>query len=284
MFRKKEVYGVIGNPVKQSKSPKLFNYVFKRDNINAVYKRFHFKKVDLDFMIKKNIKGLSVTTPFKRDAVKYLDVDCSVGGSINTITNKDGCLIGSNTDIVIRKLIEKKLPSAKNYIILGYGAVAKALEKEFERYERSGLPKNPFGIKKSDNKLAFIIDDSREDEDNDKLYYASHIHLDKIDWHVIINATPLGSYSKINESLLRLPESKDRNKLVCDYVYNPHETKLIRDAKTKGFKTINGLEIFLAQANNQYYEWFHKEMFDEIEETQKKGRYKELYDFLSYMQ
>ena len=108
-------YFVIGNPIDHSLSPKLHNYWFKKNNINAIYDRKKINEKDLESIIyeikKEQIHGINVTVPFKKAVIPYLDKlspDAKQTESVNTIILSNNNLVGHNTDIYgFTKAIEK---------------------------------------------------------------------------------------------------------------------------------------------------------------------------------
>jgi shikimate dehydrogenase len=102
-----QIYGIIGNPVKHSLSPKIHNAEFQRLGINAAYLPFEVGKDMLGLAFEGirslGIRGVNITIPFKEEAVDHVDEipeDLDRGiGALNTIVNRDGVLYGYNTDV-----------------------------------------------------------------------------------------------------------------------------------------------------------------------------------------
>ena len=100
-------YLVIGNPIDHSLSPKLHNYWIKKNNLKAVYNKKELNSDDLKDLIEKvrekNISGINVTVPFKKEIIPHLDrltLDAEATQSVNTIIlTNDGKIVGHNTDI-----------------------------------------------------------------------------------------------------------------------------------------------------------------------------------------
>ena len=114
---KKKRYLVIGNPIKHSLSPKLHNYWFKNNDINAVYDKKKINKSDIKSIISKirneKISGINVTVPFKKSVIPFLDKltpDADEVQSVNTIYKENNIIIGANTDILA---FEKSINSYK---------------------------------------------------------------------------------------------------------------------------------------------------------------------------
>ena len=130
-------YLVVGNPINHSLSPKLHNFWFKENNIDAVYEK---QKLEVDklesliFKIKeKKIEGINVTVPFKKIVIPFLDklsFEAQKTQSVNTIYLDNNEVIGHNTDIDGFELGIKKFKfniSNKKILILGAGGVVSSI-------------------------------------------------------------------------------------------------------------------------------------------------------------
>ena len=128
------LFGVIGNPVRHSLSPALHNAAFSATGLNALY--LAFKANDIEGCIRGvkglGIKGASITIPFKRSVIPYLDQMDPLAdriGAVNTIVNRGGRLEGYNTDAfgALKALEEKIELPGKSSIIMGAGGAARAI-------------------------------------------------------------------------------------------------------------------------------------------------------------
>jgi len=242
------LFAVLGNPIKHSKSPLIHNIALKEANLNAVYLAFEVKnvKIAIDAMKEFGIIGYSVTIPHKIETMKYLDeieTKAKKIGAINTVHNKEGKLYGYNTDCLsaMNVLKEKINLNGKKVYLIGAGGVSRAII--------AGLEEEKALVTVFDIEEARAIQLAKE-------FNAKAGSISKIDSNadIIINATPIGMHPKIVET----PYPKEflkKEMLVFDVVYNPLETKLIKDAKQKGCKTIQGIEMFLGQAFEQFRIW-----------------------------
>ena len=239
-----KIIGLLGHPIEHSRSHLLFNALFKAGGINAVYLPFaieprYFRR---DFsLIKSFLKpaGLSITSPYKIIAMKLVD-RLSKGakeiGAINTIYRKGNKLIGINTDWI--GVIEsfwplRKLLKGRQALIIGKGGASRAI---IYALRHSGIKTTVFTRKPGRNTLP-LGQISR---------YCRGLGRDK----VIINATPVGMFPHIDKS--PVPKScLKKGTIVFDTIYNPAETRLLKDAKGKGCITVNGLKMFLVQAFKQ---------------------------------
>tara|TARA_B100000674_G_C37864516_1_gene926436 strand:- start:139 stop:933 length:795 start_codon:yes stop_codon:yes gene_type:complete len=243
-------YFVIGNPIDHSLSPKLHNYWFKKNNINAIYDRKKINEKDLESIIyeikKEQIHGINVTVPFKKAVIPYLDKlspDAKQTESVNTIILSNNNLVGHNTDIYgFTKAIEKLKfnMKKKNILILGAGGV---------------VPSIIFALKKMDVAQITISNRTKQKAENLKSQFNNLEILDwgdTIDFDVIINATSLG----LNKESIDLDFSEStKNKLFYDVIYNPEETNFLKKGKKNGNKTENGKLMFVYQALEAFKLW-----------------------------
>ncbi len=279
---KTKLYGVIGNPIAHSKSPLIFNQLFSRLDVDAVY---HYWKIadnaDLEKFVKNmktfNLQGVSVTLPFKKQVIPYLDglddlakkLEC-----INTVTVRDEKLIGYNFDGVgaISPLTKLKDWKNLNYLFIGLGGAAEGIILTLiHLYDMEGkLAVAMRNISKGDefkkkvnslnNKnINFEVHDLEKVAKPDS---AQPSFLNEFD--VIINTTPLGmSIAADPDNVKQSPVAQENlspKHLVYDIVYNPLETTLIKDALSQGARVIYGHTMFLEQARRQFNLWTGKEV------------------------
>ena len=130
-------YLVIGNPIKHSLSPKLHNYWFKKNNINAVYEKKQLNKSDIKSVISRvrngEIDGINVTIPFKKEIIPFLDQLTPVAEevcAVNTIYKENNKVVGHNTDVAGFELAIRRINydiNNKKVFILGAGGAVSAI-------------------------------------------------------------------------------------------------------------------------------------------------------------
>lgn len=226
---------IIGNPVTHSKSPDIYNYLFKYFKINKEYTlRPVLDKEDLPLTIRE-FEAVNITYPFKEEAFKLCNTyEKSVRkiGSVNTIINKNGKLKGINTDGVgfARSISEFK--NIDTILIIGAGATAKAasIALRDEGYlvvvaSRSSIPLLTFGC----------------------FTYPFNQYNDRLEPDLVVNMTPVG----LEDDNLPFPakiESIIETASVCiDLIYG-HETPFLKLAKEKGKITRDGRDLLKYQA------------------------------------
>ena len=133
-----KLFGIIGKPLNQTLSPKIFNAIFKKRNLPYRYLPFQVEKEHLKNLILCmkliDVEGLNVTAPYKESVISFLDgLDATAkeSGSVNAIVRSKNRFIGYNTDGVgfSEALFEKKgfAPKGKNIVIVGEGGAAKGI-------------------------------------------------------------------------------------------------------------------------------------------------------------
>ena len=256
------VYGLVGDPVGHSLSPIMMNTAFRRESINAVYLALQAKNLK-DFLACVRdipIHGFSVTMPYKEQIVQHLDnmdTFTEKTGACNTVIRaQDGKLYGFNTDVfgVLRPLEQRVvLPNAR-ILVIGAGGAARAAV---------------FGLRER-NAQVFIT--NRSSAAGQKLAKQSRAKfipraaLRKMDFDVIINATPVGMSELPDKSAVSpLNEDEIRAKYLMEMIYAPVETRLVRMARAKGVQIISGAEMFVHQGARQFEIWTGKPApFDEM--------------------
>ncbi|HPC85225.1 MAG TPA: shikimate dehydrogenase [Smithellaceae bacterium] len=240
---------LLGNPVRQSLSPLMHQSVFRAMEMNASYSAFCVS--DLAAAVAgiraMNIRGASVTIPFKTAVMDYLDeieADAAAVGAVNTIVNDDGRLIGHNTDWLglMSALRAQTDIKGKKFIILGAGGTARAAA---------------YGIRKEGGR-PIIVNRTPEKGMALAMQFGCPLYplaqIGKIRAFGLINATPVGMFPDIQKS--PVPPSVLANyRVVADVVYHPLKTKLLRDAEAKGCRVIPGLEMFVRQGAQQSMLW-----------------------------
>ena len=260
--------GILGYPIKHSLSPKIHNFWLKSMSINGKYRAISTPKKNLknkiNFLNNKGYKGLNLTIPHKENVLKFLDKtdnNVKITGAANTlIFVKKNKIKGKNTDIYgFEKAINKLMKNKKkeNAMVLGGGGAARAVILVLigMKYKKilivNRTKKNATKIKKD-----FIKNFSLKPRT--KIICEDLVNSEKFmgNVDVLINTTPLGmkGFPDLKLSIKNLK----KNSAVFDLIYNPLETKLIKQAKKRGIKNTNGLDMLIYQAQKSFYHWFKK--------------------------
>lgn len=238
---------VIGNPVEQSISPLVHNAAYKALGLNYVFLAFKVTQVKeaLEGLKAINVAGISVTIPHKMDVLKYADEVDKVAaeiGAANTIVNKDGRLIATNTDWIgaLSALEEKTDLLNKRVALLGAGGAARAVA-----YGLAKRKAKVYVFNRTYETAYHLVKDFKLESE----YSLSG--LDKIkDMDIIINTTSVGM-APDNDSLVPFNFIKSDH-IVFDIIFKPKETKLIQYAKAKKATVVCGDKMLLYQAIPQF--------------------------------
>ena len=270
---------VVANPIKHSISPFIHNSAFEATNTNGVYLAWEVDAAELAETV-ANIRryqmyGINLSMPYKEQVIPYLDQlseEACLIGAVNTVVNREGTLIGYNTD---GKGFFKSLPSfkisRKRLVLLGAGGAAKAIlaqaildgVSQISVFVRSSsMEKTRPYLEKIQNATGFRVDLlALEDV---QVLQDSITQAD-----LLVNVTSVGmdgSSQPIPTSIV-LPEKL----LVADVIYQPFETPFLKWARNQGNQSINGLGMLLYQAAEAFELWTGKEMpTDQIWESLKQ--------------
>lgn len=255
---KTSVVGIIGHPVEHSLSPVIHNACFRALKLPFVYVAFDVTDVENAIRGIKalGIRGVSVTIPHKISVIKYLDKVEGIAqkiGAVNTIINDGDKLIGYNTDAYGISAAFREAGvnlSGKRCLVLGSGGAARAAafvlcEAGPELLSIASIENDQLTVLVNDLSKHYrhnIKGINWTDESIKQLFESSEI---------IINATPVGMWPKIDET----PVSQDliqKRHIVFDVIYTPPETRFLKAAKKHGCITISGVEMFLHQAAEQF--------------------------------
>lgn len=270
---------VVANPIKHSISPFIHNSAFEATNTNGVYLAWEVDATELAETV-ANIRryqmyGINLSMPYKEQVIPYLDQlseEACLIGAVNTVVNREGTLIGYNTD---GKGFFKSLPSfkisKKRLVLLGAGGAAKAIlaqaildgVSQISVFVRSSsMEKTRPYLEKIQNATGFRVDLFALEDVQDLQDSITQADL-------LVNATSVGmdgSSQPIPTSIV-LPEKL----LVADVIYQPFETPFLKWAKEQGNQSINGLGMLLYQAAEAFELWTGKEMpTDQIWESLKQ--------------
>ncbi len=252
--------GVMGWPVMHSRSPMLHNFWFAQHKLVGAYLPLAVEPDGIGPALRAlqplGFAGCNLTIPHKETAMSFVDeIDATarrIGAISCVVVRKDGTLRGSNNDGY--GFIEGILEAAPDWkadagpvVIMGAGGGARAVAlsladrgaKEIRIINRT--PARAQGLAREFGAPITAI-----------AWEARHEAL--ADAAMLVNTTSQGmvGQSALDLSLARLPA----HALVCDIVYIPRETPLLKEARERGNKTVNGLGMLLHQGRPAFRDWF----------------------------
>lgn len=245
-IKKQFKYGLIGKNIAYSFSKKYFTKKFKNLHFNnCQYQNFDIKYIqEFPSIIAKTkeLRGLNVTIPYKETIIPYLDKiskKAKAIGAVNTISiSKGNVLKGHNTDYygfkkALKPLLQKHHQKA---LILGTGGASKAVAYALQKLkiEYDFVSRNPSEYEFSYNEL------------NSEIFS---------EYQIIINTTPLGTHPNISECPPLDYSLFTQNHIAFDLVYNPTETKFLKQTKAQKAITENGYKMLIFQAEKAWQIW-----------------------------
>jgi shikimate dehydrogenase len=261
-----EWIGLIGYPIKQSFSPFIFNVAAELTGVKIIYLPFEVHSSNLKNAVKGSValglKGFNVTVPHKVKVVDYLNKlseEATVIGSVNTVVNELGKLVGYNTDVngIIESLTPYKTQINGNEVcVIGAGGSARALIYTLIRMFKP--------------KRIYLVNRTEQHSETLKQHFKSKMKFDGIitkelqqpdlinilsGCSLIVNSTPVGMYPASDDSILSTADVFVQDQIVFDFVYNPVKTKFLQLAESKKAITINGLNMLVQQAAKSFNIW-----------------------------
>ena len=267
-------YLVIGNPIGHSLSPLIHNYWMKKYHlIDSVYEKKKVEKKDLISIVDQvrsgEIKGVNITVPYKKEIIPLLDEikgDAQLTQSVNTLCKVNNEVHGYNTDTKGFKysLDDSHLPNNleynfvdcknKNIFIIGAGGVTSSILEAFidtanKIYITNRTKEKAKELKKLGDISITLLGRKKNT-------------IEVVEWgekpeicDVVINTTSVGLTRDENLNLDFKDYQNNKNTLFYDLIYNPKETKFLKEARLRGNKTMNGKMMFLWQAQIAFHMW-----------------------------
>ena len=254
-------FGLLGEKLGHSFSKEIHEIFFKLTGKEDSYNMIEKKPEELPELLEELktgvYNGINVTIPYKVEVIKYLDEVSLIAkkiGAVNTITYKDGNLIGDNSDYYgFLKTLELNNINADGLkvLVLGTGGASKSIynvlaDNRAEKiYVATILENDPLEIRQQDRLI----------------HYSEIRNLRKV--NLIVNCTPVGMYPNLDMCPLGNDDFIESENLI-DIIYNPEETLLMKRYKEKGTKVINGLMMLISQAIKSEEIWNNEEYDKEI--------------------
>ncbi|MGD9098676.1 MAG: shikimate dehydrogenase [Desulfobacterales bacterium] len=247
------LFAVFGNPVVHSLSPLMHNHAFQQVGYNGVYVAMCIKDIQAAVAAVRclAIKGVSVTVPHKAAVMAGLDqIDPMAAeiGAVNTIVNQNGRLGGYNTDAhgavgALKAMVD---PADREIAILGAGGAARAVG---------------FGLAGEKGRLVIVnrtATNGKRLADKLGADYCSPEDFWPAGGCILINTTPVGMWPHVDA--LPFPVERLRpDMMVMDIIYNPLQSRLLREAADIGCRVLNGIPMFVHQGALQFKLWTGKE-------------------------
>lgn len=268
-----KLLGIIANPIKHSLSPIMHNKACEKLGLDYVYVAFEVEQQNFDnaFIGLKalGIRGMNVSMPYKQTIIPYLDslsLRSKIVGAVNTVVYKEGKYHGDITDGpgFMKGLYDKGWnPVGKKMTLLGAGGAALAI---MVQAVLDGV-KEIIVYKRKNNSYQEIADKitsiNAQLKGNIILKPMEDLETLKKDIHesyILVNATNVGMGNLENTSCIPDLSYFSKEVKVADIIYNPRETKLLKQAKEAGVEYMNGQRMILFQGALSFEQWTNTKM------------------------
>ncbi|PYE47501.1 shikimate dehydrogenase [Paenibacillus barcinonensis] len=254
--------GVMGDPIAHSKSPAMHNAALQAAGVQGMYMPLHVKPDQLQAAVRGitalGYRGVNVTIPHKEQVMQYLDVideSARLIGAVNTIVNENGTLTGYNTDGMgyVRSLKEEAVPQieGKKIAVLGAGGAARGViyALALEKPEQISI------LNRTADRAAALAADLRNynlgDISGSGMHEAQAVLADA---DIVINTTAAGMHPYVDDLPVD-PAWIREGAAVSDLIYNPLETRLLRESRMRGCTVHGGLGMFIYQGAIAFEHW-----------------------------
>lgn len=273
--------GLIGSPVGHSGSPAMYNYSFQKLGLDYAYLAFDIKVEEVPKAIEAirtlKMRGCNVTMPCKNEAAKYMDElspAARIIGAVNTIVNDNGKLTGHITDGqgFVNNLRDNGVEVAgKKLVVCGGGGAATAIQVQCALEGAKEI--SIFNIKDDFFERTLQTAEKIKNEKPDCVVHVFDIadsekmREEIASCDIFVNATIVGMKPMENESIVKDTSMFRPGLIVCDAVYNPKETKMLKEAKEAGCICIGGQGMLVWQGAAAFTLYTGQEMpVDEVKE------------------
>ncbi len=238
-------FGLVGKTLSHSFSKQYFDEKFQKEGLNHTFKNFELPNIEAiqDVFSISDLKGFSVTIPYKEQIIPFLDSlseEALAIGAVNCVRlSADGQKIGYNTDAFgFHQMIKPFLTNEhERALILGTGGASKAVA-----YVLKNIGLDVLWISRNPSKeKEFSYQDINE-------------HMLRA-CKIVVNCTPLGTFPNVDECVPFQFEYLTDKHLCIDLIYNPEETKFLRESCLHEAATLNGLSMLKEQANKAWEIW-----------------------------
>ncbi|MEW6324465.1 MAG: shikimate dehydrogenase [Nitrospirota bacterium] len=261
-----KLVGIFGDPVSHSRSPAMQNAAFRAAGLDYVYVPFAVARGTLPHAVGAiralGLAGVNVTIPHKERVISYLDevtAEARLVGAVNTIVNRRGRLVGHNTDgrgllLALQKTLGASA-RGRSVCLLGAGGAARGVAAALLQAGAARVLIANRTRRRAAALAKHLRTRFRRSPAALRAIALSPASLARetvgCDW--LINATAVGL--KPTDPRLIRPALLRRFSLVCDLIYNPPQTRLLKDARRAGCRTMNGLEMLVYQGALAFELW-----------------------------
>ena len=255
---KQELVGCYGYPVAENPTQAMIEPAFRAMGLDWRYLTLEVRPEGLKAAVEAarvfGFQGFNCTIPHKVEVIQYLDKlgeSAELMGAVNCVVNRDGKLVGENTDGkgFVASLEEIDDPAGKSVVIFGAGGAARAISVEMAL---AGANRISIVNRSEDRgqELTALLNDKVKDRcpdlESNFVLWNGNFQIPS-DTDIVINATSIGLYPDVDAKLALDSNTLTSNMIVADVIPNPPKTKLVKLAASKGCHVIDGLKMLVSQ-------------------------------------
>ncbi len=250
---KQELTAAFGQPISENPTQVMVEAAYRHHNLDWRYLTIEVGPDELEAAVNgakaMGFRGFNCTIPHKVKVIEYLDglgESAALMGAVNCVVRKNGEWIGENTDGkgFVSSLRELTDPKGQNVVIFGAGGAARAIGVEVALAGASKITIVNRSIERGEE-LAALLDEKLPVSAHFEAWDKTFVIPDRTG--VLINATSIGLFPGVEARLDFDLESLSSDTVVADVIPNPPSTNLVRDARARGCKVIDGLGMLVNQ-------------------------------------
>lgn len=262
--------GLLGSPVGSSRSPEIQNYAFQKLGLDYVYLALDVGCEDVNEAINAmrmfNTRGFNITMPLKEVVIRYLDSiteEAEAIGSVNTVVNENGKLVGHNTDgkgfVKALKLDGLELKGQK-VVLIGAGGASKSIAIALALEDVSEIVIANRSISKAED-IVHRINGIAPRCQSKAIDLDENLIKSEVENAILmVDCTPVGTHDTVGRSIIEGPEVFHSNLHVANLIYSPLKTTFLEMAENAGCKISNGLGMLLYQGEIAFKLWTGEDM------------------------
>lgn len=250
---KQELTAAFGQPISENPTQVMIEAAYRHHQLDWRYLTIEVGPNDLEAAVKgakvMGFQGFNCTIPHKVNVIQYLDglgESASLMGAVNCVVRRDGQWIGENTDGkgFVSSLLELTNPQNKKVVIFGAGGAARAISVEVALAGAHHITIVNRSVQRGEE-LTILLQDKLPCYANFTSWDSTYSIPSETD--IVINATSIGLFPDTDARLDFDLNTLASNMVVADVIPNPPATNLVRDARAKGCKVIDGLAMLVSQ-------------------------------------
>jgi len=250
---KQELTAAFGQPISENPTQAMVEAAYRHHGLDWRYLTIEVAQDGLEAAVAgaraMGFAGFNCTIPHKVKVIEYLDglgESASLMGAVNCVVQREGKLIGENTDGkgFVESLKELTDPAGKSVVMFGAGGAARAIGVEVALAGASSITVVNRSVERGEE-LTKLLNDRVPAEANFVSWDSTFNIPEGTD--VVINATSIGLFPDVDARLNFNMDTLNADMVVADVIPNPPQTNLVKDARTKGCKVIDGLGMLVNQ-------------------------------------